>query len=305
MPLFMMISGFFFAMTCRRGFWKLSAKKARQLLLPVLCWILIFTIARRITIGLPSFVELRSAYLIGLWFLKSAFVCSIIGYFTFVMMRQHLIWGGVISLIISQLANSPLLQISYMYPCFLAGGALWINYDTFKKHIASIAIVSGTIFISANIFLDSYVYSTAKNVFDSLDMLTSDTLLFFGWRIYRLVMGICGGVFLIALTEFIFSKPRSGRLVDTMSECGKMTLGIYILQSFILETILARHLNLDRLNFYMFNFIAAPLISLAVIALSVFIIRIIQHNAWASALLLGTPFPYRTRRKQRTLEPEA
>lgn len=47
MPLFMMLSGFFFAMTCRRGFWKLSVKKFRQLLLPVLCWILIFTIARQ------------------------------------------------------------------------------------------------------------------------------------------------------------------------------------------------------------------------------------------------------------------
>lgn len=212
MPLFMMLSGFFFAMTCRRGFWKLSVKKFRQLLLPVLCWILIFTIARRTTMGLPSLGELKGAYLSGLWFLKSAFVCSIIGYFAFVTMRRHMIWGGVISLVVSQLINSPLLQISYMYPCFLAGGVLWINYDAFKKHIGRIAIVTGAIFISANIFLDSYVYSTAKDAFDSLDLMTTDAIRFIGWRVYRLVMGICGGVFLIALTEFIFSKPRSGRL---------------------------------------------------------------------------------------------
>lgn len=80
MPLFMMISGFFFAMTVKPKVMENIIGKARQLLLPAVCWSVIFiVIAIVFTRQNLSFDSIRYGMMQSLWFLKSAFACSMLG----------------------------------------------------------------------------------------------------------------------------------------------------------------------------------------------------------------------------------
>lgn len=291
MPLFMMISGFFFAMTCRKGFIKMVSKKFRQLILPSICWILMFCFVYFIPYDFSiSFVKQSLEGM--LWFLKSAFICCLIGYVPFVLMRDKMLMGGGITLILSQLI--PQMCVSFMYPCFFFGGLIFYNLNFFTKHIKIILVISGIGFIAGNCFLDSPMYARLIESFNSIKYLLNDkgmsfyeiTLL----RAYRLSMGMCGAVFFIAIFQLFFTTPSKLRIIKGAAGYGKMTLGIYIVQTFVLEIFLARLLNFDGLDFVTFNFVVAPLISVAVIFVSVFIIRLIQRIPFASFLLLGTPY---------------
>lgn len=84
MPLFIMIVGYFFAKGVQHGFFKTAYKKFNQLILPFLVWTILIIIAKQIRVGLPSIGQVIVGWAYSLWFLKTAFVCCILGYFVFI-----------------------------------------------------------------------------------------------------------------------------------------------------------------------------------------------------------------------------
>jgi len=94
MPLFMMIVGFFFAKGLKRGFFRMLGKKSRQLLLPILAWSIIIVPGKSILVGFPSLYVFAHYWVYGLWFLKSAFVCCVLGYFAFAYGNKGIIIRG-------------------------------------------------------------------------------------------------------------------------------------------------------------------------------------------------------------------
>lgn len=101
MPLFMMITGYFFVRTLRGGsFYDVFKKKFRQLILPILTWATIFTIIKQIKVGFPPASAFIDSYTYSFWFLKSAFICCMLAYPVFVaskaeMTSLRVLWGGV------------------------------------------------------------------------------------------------------------------------------------------------------------------------------------------------------------------
>lgn len=108
-------------------------------------------------------------------------------------------------------------------------------------------------------------------------------------HLYRIIIGITGGLTFIALFQKTFGQNIKSKLLQTCSSWGQYTLGIYILQFFILETFLARYLNFDNLNFFLFNFIVSPLISIIVLIVCVYIIKLIYKSRIGAFLLFGKP----------------
>lgn len=291
MPLFMMISGFFFAMTLKSGIGKNILTKARQLLLPALCWTAFFELLSLMEgQNLFSLRSFSSGIVLNFWFLKSAFACSILGMVPFYIFRRHFFLSAVMSLIVSQaLSKLPVVNLPFMYPAFLIGGIIYRYHARFIISARWIIPICGFVWIICNTFLDADAYRCMNIGFSSA---THESILKLAFlRIYKYVMGLCGAIAFIALFDVIFSSPRAGRFFTAASDWGKMTLGIYILQTFLLERLLAGILNFDGVPDLLFDFVIAPLISLAVMAICVGIISIIRYNEYASFLLLGSKWP--------------
>lgn len=285
MPLFMMISGFFFAMTIKPGVSKNILAKARQLLLPAVCWTVIFELLSVMEDkNLFSLQSLSYGMLSSFWFLKSAFACSILGMAPFLIFRRHFILASFISLIVSQLLfKLPMVNLPFMYPAFLTGGIIYRYHDRFIACARWIIPLCGGVCIICNMFLDADAYRTMK--MGSALLADGSVIEPICWRIYKYFMGLCGAVAFIVLFDVIFSSPRTGRVFTIAAEWGKMTLGIYILQTFLLERLLADILNFDGVPDLLFDFVISPLISFGVMAVCVGIIR---QNRYASFFLLGS-----------------
>lgn len=287
MPLFMMISGFFYAMTIKSGIISNILHKARHLLLPVLGWsgimFLAMSVLHRHFPPLESYLDFA---VYGLWFLKSVFACSILGIFPFLIFRNHFALASVIASVVSQvLFFIPVVNLPFMFPAFLVGGIVYMYHDFFTSNLRWIVPLCGLIWVVCNMFLDADAYQ----MMNAGEKTYSISYIFerFCWKIYKYAMGLSGALFFMGLFEVIFSSPRSSRVMSICTEWGGMTLGIYILQSFILEDYLANRLNFDDLPSLIFDFVISPLISLGVMVTSVIIIRLIRFNAYLSYFLLG------------------
>lgn len=293
MPLFMMISGFFFAMTTSGSFPATVAKKFRQLLLPALVWIYIFSFLKTFLSGIPSIKQIAVSFECGLWFLKSAFLCSLIGWFVQRSGKQKVLIGGGICVLL-QLPVDAHAQISYMFPCFFVGMLLRWNYDKFTNFLSIprnaglILMVLASILIISNIFIDADIYRKLVAAYNRPLWSSMSTIV---ERVYRLFVGLSGSFFFVTLFIVIFKDRHLRKAGECLSVIGTETLGIYILQSYILEYLCARHLNFDDAGFVLFNFVIAPLISILVLILSFAIIRLIRQNKYLSFILLGASYP--------------
>lgn len=302
MPLLMSIAGFFYAITARQRFHIAILHKARQLLLPVISWALLVAIVMVVANGDGlSMLKWNFKYwlLYGLWFLKSAFICSILAYFPLLMYRKRKPWATllacVLTLVISQLGmpdmNGMVLNLEYMYPCFLVGMIICWLREKIGRFSLPLIIASGALYIILLFFFDSHMFNHTYYSLDGLDAIKSDPLYYVWMRIYRITMGIAGSFFMITLFEYLFADRCCNRMTQLLAECGKCTLGIYILHVFMMEIPEVRRLNFDNLDFYTFNFVVTPLLAAVIVAACTGIVKALRLNGWLSCVLLGAAIP--------------
>lgn len=281
MPLFMMISGFFFAMTLKPGIMKNVLHKARQLVLPALCWGLLYVLMKFMTqFSLPTLKSIGMSIFHGFWFLHSAFVCSLLAIVPCVLMKRHFIMGILITLIISQIKwFAPVINLGEMYLAFTIGIMIFRYHGWFRSNWRWIVPICGVAWIICNLFLDASAYRCMKGMIEGSSS---------NWKIYRYFMGMTGAVSWIGLFEIIFKKNRNGKVISMVKNWGRMTLGIYVIQSFLLDDYIIKMINCDSIPSVLFDFVVSPIISLIVMTICVIVIRAIQRNGYLSFFLLGT-----------------
>ena len=288
MPLFMAISGFFGARIAENSFINAFTKKFRQLLIPAISFGLIrfiydFAINQSIKTATYSFI-------VSFWFLKSAFLCSIV-YFLVTKPKKKTVR---IFLLIGSLLICPFLlrhtfAFGRMYPCFVMGAWLHDHIEWVKRHIKTLLLVSSTLFVALLLFWDASFWTEGCN-FRFLSDLGGKAL--YGYKyVYRLTIGFAGTLTFFSLFEYLSQYIPESRIGNTLCRWGKYTLGIYCLQAFILEIFLRQLLNFDSAGFFTFNFVIAPLISFGVLLLCLGCIKIIHFSQWTSWAFLGESLP--------------
>lgn len=276
MPLFMFISGFFGARIGEKKFSFVLKSKARQLLIPCLTSSVIFALLCNAW-DIYSLVNM-------FWFLKSAFVCALCYYL--ISKTKKFFWPILlISLALCQTAS--IYKLNTMFPCFVAGALANKYFGFITKHSKSIFFCSALVFILLYIGWDDSIYSA--KIRDLYSTLPKKEFLFkFSYlRFYVISIGLAGSLMFISLFEYLSHLIKPTNEGNLISEAGKYTLGIYILQTFIIEVFLRQFLSLDSSNFFTFNFLIAPLISIIVMGLCLLLIRLIHKNRLTSFLLLG------------------
>lgn len=299
MPLFMTISGFFASKICSCKFQEMVKHRSRQLLLPVLAWSLIIFgteyIMYRIGVA-PSYEPLITSRLIGggsLWFLKSAFICTVLLWLANSFTNKTL--GFIITLLFSQLIFYYLIMV--MYPCFLIGFFLNKNLNWIVEKKKPIIVICGTLFIVGAVYISFFNTSIntemwnlnlgIKNILFSGKLPNSEELStlinYIGYRYFRMIIGMLASITLICIMFSINSIPMS-KSFDHIYYIGQNTLSIYVIQTVVLETVLRYTIKIKEISLFEFNLIIAPIISLLV--LYICLIIKMSTSKW------GGPMPY-------------
>ena len=282
MPLFMALVGFFSGSLLKLDFRAMLLKKGRQLILPALTFGFIIFILCLLEYDLATGLW---EWYSSLWFLKSAFICCVIYYLCFRYIKSALL-AVIVSLVISQLISP--FKVDLMYPCFLFG--LFINYrlDYIRKRCGTIAIGSAILFITMLLFWDSgfWAVPTKGDVVKSLPQLS--VAMEYIYKVgYRIVIGLTGTLFFIALFEYLSIKLNIPGKAKSLSHLGEETLGIYLLQTLVLEILLRRYLSFDAIDSWLFNIVVAPVLSLILLVICHYIIVLIKRSRLLSFLCLG------------------
>lgn len=288
MPLFIILSGFFFKNSSQKYFGGLVGKLFARLIVPSIIWCVViyglicfshFLEGRKEEISITDFfLFVHHNY----WFLKSLFCCYLIAYAGIHSKLPTAVWA-LSTVILVQFA--PLFNLWIMYPCFLVGVYIRevINKDWFVQSYPIFLIV----------YLVSMLFHYLIPILRGVDHSSWDTLPIL-WiiclRSYQILLGVFPSMFLISLVKKLYWEENDkyqlgiGRF---LAGIGKETLGIYLAHMLIVSYIFQKFVNFDTVNSLVFNIILSPLLTVLVIAFSMLIIRLLERNHITSRLFLG------------------
>ncbi|GHU07172.1 acyltransferase/acetyltransferase [Spirochaetia bacterium] len=286
MPLFYMLSGFFFKSSLKNNLKDFVFKKGIQLLLPWFIWcvlrgslLLINTIIIK-----GNDVDLIQAFRIifggHFWFLRELFISYFITYVGYKILKKGYL---VAILAICFTLFAPLMSSQSFYlPIFFVGIMLKEYYQFIRKHINIFLCVSAVIFILCLLFWKGIYYGLSPRIFSfrTFSFNFSNTPV----ALYRLLTGISGSIFLFS----VFARTYKGNKdYSKLSSYGKYTLEIYILQVILIETMLTKMIDFPNINIWVYSLVITPIIALMVFILCVVIIKFIQKCKYIDFILFG------------------
>lgn len=240
MPLFMIISGYFFAYSLS---WRNNRDIVNRKLIQLICPILLFSTIEFFAIRFnPSYSmkdNLYSFYAVlirTLWFLQALFFSSMLVLIVERFTKHHI---AFYALLLGVFVLTPDLLKSagtkFLFPCFLYGLLIYrFHLDTqAKQKPLLIFIVSSLLFALLLIPFDhsKTIYVHSVYIFSG----DSNPLLLLLEDVYRVVIGIIGSTAIISLI-LCMQKLLNGKHLafgNMLAKIGTHTLGLYIVHIYL------------------------------------------------------------------------
>jgi fucose 4-O-acetylase-like acetyltransferase len=309
MPLFFMISGFFFSSLLKLSFKDIFQKRFNELMVPHITWSLLITL---MTWGMsfmgwrtpfadkPFTIQSRIEALFipdpgsELWFFRDLFLVTMIVFIACKIFKKP-----YIAFVASMLFVLPFNYFGlvdkmqrFLMPVFWIGILLKAYYPIFSKHLNKFLIGSGIVFILCVYFYD-YTYIVHITGFPPLinfqQSLSERKIMFdftnIGISVFRSFTGIMGSIFFFALFQRCWKKNS---VTSFLSRCGQLTVGIYGIQAILLQRLMLNLLDFKNIDIWIFQFIITPITSAFVFFVSILIIRWIQQNKQLTFVLFGS-----------------
>lgn len=224
MPLFIMISGFFFISSLKLSFCEMLSRKTVSLILPVLSYAIPLFIALAIyKRTFPPFIILINS--IGnIWFLLTLFNCYIL---LFVMLKSRVCFTlGLLLLLLGAFVGI-LQKTIFLFPYFLVGYLIRKNYDIFLKYNYLIVFSSFIFFIILLSFwnADYTIYRTQLKWIQN----GMFNISVFYITVYRYFIGLAGSLFVLSFSILL---GRSEKIHSVFYSIGGKTLTVYLIQMF-------------------------------------------------------------------------
>ena len=287
MPLFFMISGFFFKSSLKQTFKEFIRKKFIQLILPCVIWSVLFMCARciqhpeNINWG-AEFQEFLFSIKWSFWFLTELFISYCITYIGYKVLKKD--WLVFVCCMAFVLVAPYCGRQRFLFPLFLVGIALKDNYPYIREHLKYFLWGSLLVFLPCLFFWngDHTIY---KSAFPAIFNVQN-----FNWdfsnidiSLFRLLTGLSGSIFFFTLFHKIH---RKNNFCSQISKIGKYTSGIYILQASIPGNYINSLFDFSNTNIWVFNLLITPLFALTVVGICIGIILLVR-NKYLRTLLFG------------------
>lgn len=303
MPLFFMLSGFFFVGQQEKSAKDFIIKKTLTLLVPCLMWATLSAVGSLVMTGdIKAFIlKIITPSCWPFWFLKGLFIVQIVAWVSLFIIRKittrHFVrWAAVLSLAVFLIPGTEVARV--MLPLFWGGWLLRKHYDSFQEKAGLIALISGIVFLALLLFWDSngmrFYAGTTLSLYgffgDTQQPLTDWLML-----IYRLVIGAAGSIAVISVIHLFPSSTINRPIINRV---GTSTEAIYILQACFLEHLIGGFiaqktcwlLPLQHMHPYLLFGIVLPMTACLLVLFCTFIYQQtghFPHQAWLVRLFFG------------------
>lgn len=237
MPLFFVVSGFFFASSMKLTWKQFLLKKSLTLLLPCFVWGIIASIFRFqswTTFAQDVFFPAHWPF----WFFKGLFLVQLVAYAS---MRLAMAKGGgqLKQLIFAILISLTIYAMPYMgvprvmMPMFWIGYIMKMYYESYKLYHRIIGIVALVVFAGLYYFWDEramyYSASASVTLYHVLLGKHGYTMVNIFWMLYRIALGAAGSLVVISAMHELKSVNKY------ITTIGASTAGLYVLQMIVLQ----------------------------------------------------------------------
>jgi fucose 4-O-acetylase-like acetyltransferase len=309
MPLFFMISGFFFSSSFNLSFNEILQKKVTILIIPHIAW---FIILAFVDLGLPflgwsrttprpfSIFGQLEAFLIpesrsDFWFFRELFVTEMI-VFTFckILKKRHIAFiGSMFFVLLFNCFGLVTRMQRFMMPIFWTGILLKTYHPFFTKHLNKLMISFGVLFAVCLYFYDHPYVIYASDFPPIINFQQSfaernivfDNSASIGISGIRFLTGVAGSLFFFALFQRCWKKNA---VTSFFSRCGQITIGIYGVQSILVQRVIGNLLDFSNSNMWLYWFIITPIAAGFALLTCVLITRLIQKNKTLTFMLFGS-----------------
>lgn len=208
MPLFMSLSGLFAYKSYRLSVKQYLLKRSREVLLPCVSWSIIILVFLLILTANNQSFSLQSFVVNSLWFLKSVFVCGVLGLIAFKPQRHRIRWI-LVSLILSQCCL--IWNVFIMYPCFLFGILIFRYISWIINHKVWVLCLFGFIFFGLSLYVsvtpDFWILNRGiRSALFSGELTVRESFVFLAEVVFKryiqLFVGLCGSLFFIISSTF-------------------------------------------------------------------------------------------------------
>lgn len=238
MPLFMMVSGYFYYFTSsRRDCLSILKNKLRTLFVPVLFFALFNSVlAFQAPFSAGGFVwDYIHRLPNTLWFLWNLLIFTGIKLLQNKLKMDNVVADFVIAVMLCLVPNQPLgAFLAYMYPFFCIG--YYVNkkgYMTmFEHNIKQIMATSTLLFVVLLCFFNSeyLVYDSGTCFFSDNSFVNQCE-----YNLFRLIIGVSGSISIASIVKFVeLSFKRETNLGKCLAHVGVLSMGIYCFQDIAL-----------------------------------------------------------------------
>jgi fucose 4-O-acetylase-like acetyltransferase len=309
MPLFFMISGFFFTSSFNLSFKEVLRKKVTILIIPHIAW---FIILAFVDLGLPflgwsrttprpfSILGQLEAFLMpesrsDFWFFRELFVTEMI-VFTFckILKKRHIAFiGSMFFVLLFNCFGVVTRMQRFMLPIFWTGILLKTYHPFFTKHLNKLLISFSVLFAVCLYFYDHPYVIYASDFPPIINFQQSfaeggivfDNITSIGISGIRFLTGVAGSLFFFALFQRFW---RKNKVTAFLSRCGQITIGIYGIQAILVQRVIGNLLDFSNINIWLYWFIITPIAALLGLLVCVLITRLIQKNKTLTFILFGS-----------------
>lgn len=239
MPLFMIVSGYFFQYSLRKNACSIIRKRFVQLLLPII----VISIADYFInyfhppVRWPeTFIDLYARYLSSLWFLRALFYCSVIVLAGNKVFKDSPLFYTIViilSILIPEKFHSDGTQA--MIPFFIFG-YYFNTYNlerVFLNKKKPVFIITSVTYLLLLFFMnsDAVWYFNGVSIFNGKLPIGLHLI----YDVFRMIIGIVGSLFVLQLTEILYRCSRNCPVCSHLAQIGMHTLWIYIIHSYMLR----------------------------------------------------------------------
>lgn len=243
MPLFMLISGFFFPHSLNKETKLFLTQTIRRFLLPIiLCGALLVLVHELLngTLDLKTYLHcIPMIPFTQYWFLRDVFIFYLLTYFSYKYFKSYKsvfifslliiftlpnkLWGGWMN-IFSPISSSTL----FMFPYFWIGILINNYYSSYKLHRLKLFCISVITYIILLYFWDGNYTFYQKPIYPFFIYNNGLEFTFFNHSsitLLRYAIGLSGGLLIWCLFDIYTSNFKQ---IPFLSSIGKNTLGIYL-----------------------------------------------------------------------------
>lgn len=256
MPLFVLISGYFFyASQKKKSIKEIIVQRGKNLLKIILIWNTIhYAIALLLSclIEKQAFFSIKSwwrAIIEGYWFLWAVLFCTItVGLIVKCLPKQFWMVGFVVVFPLALISPCRWVILS-VYPFYIAGFLfhkwieegkkipLWLKYSSLPVFV----VATWLHFSGSAVGNSEWMYLVKKSLgFLKGSIGLTEIMIQVGNIVLYYVLGISGSVSVIILVDVIVCKIKKNIVLNFVGKLGQFSLQIYILQRVLLELILGK-----------------------------------------------------------------